>query len=414
MASAYLDFDLMLEPVEGGYRARVLSSPAGQAQEPCSPDLDLAAWWARAGRLGGTGALQLPEAELQSWGQTLFRQVFRGQVEQLFRRSLDRAAGQGQGLRLRLRLLDAPELLPVPWEILYDPQGRRFLALSGQTPLLRYLEMPEPDRALALAPPLRILALLASPTDLPPLSVEREQAVLAQALAPAVDRGLVQIRWAEQADLPTVQGWLRREPVHVLHFVGHGLFDRDQGQGFLAFQDEEGRTRPVSASQLGVLLQDRPSLRLVVLNSCDTAQATSVDPFGGIAQHLVRQGIAACAAMQASIPDRAAVTFARVFYSALAEGLALDTALVEARKAIYFAGYTAAWAVPALYTHAADGRIFARPAEPVHRADEPEPEPEGTVRIHIGDRGGSVRDSTISIGDVAGRDLRPPEEDPEA
>ncbi len=40
MASAYLDFDLLLEPVEGGYRARVLSSPAGQAQAELQAAVD--------------------------------------------------------------------------------------------------------------------------------------------------------------------------------------------------------------------------------------------------------------------------------------------------------------------------------------------------------------------------------------
>ncbi len=407
MAATYLDFDLLLEPADGGYRARVLSSPAGQAQEPCAPDLNPATWSEMGARLGGTGAREVPEAELQEQGQALFRQILRGRVEQLFRRSLDRALGQNRGLRLRLRLLDAPELITVPWEILYDPQARRFLALSEQTPLLRYLEMPEPERPLTVAPPLRVLAILANPTDLPPLSVEREQRVLTQALASAVDQGRVEIVWAERADLPTVQEHLRRQPIHAVHFIGHGLFDPDLGQGVLAFEDEEGRSRLVSAGQLGVLLQDRSTLRLVVLNSCDTARADPVDPFSGIAQHLVRQGIAACAAMQVSMPDRAAVAFARTFYPALVDGLPLDTALVEARKAIYFAGYAAAWAVPALYTHASDGRIFARPGDPARGAAEPETRAEGSaVRIHIGDRGGSVRDSRISIGDVAGRDLR--------
>jgi len=31
MSTNYLDFDLLIEPLEDGYRARVLDSPAGQA-----------------------------------------------------------------------------------------------------------------------------------------------------------------------------------------------------------------------------------------------------------------------------------------------------------------------------------------------------------------------------------------------
>jgi hypothetical protein len=33
MSTNYLDFDLLIEPLGDGYRARVLDSPAGQADE---------------------------------------------------------------------------------------------------------------------------------------------------------------------------------------------------------------------------------------------------------------------------------------------------------------------------------------------------------------------------------------------
>ncbi len=409
----YLDFDLLIEPGDPGYQIRVLHSPAGQIRETASASLGDPAWPRLAQRLAHTHDRGLQEAELADRGRDLFALAFPGQVTQLYYRSLDRARDRDAGLRIRLRLADAPELLAVPWEILYDPQRGRFLALSDDTPLVRYLELPIPETPLAVSPPLRVLAVAANPTDLPPLDVEREKALLAQALDHPAARDRVQVTWASAANLMALQDHLRREPVHIFHFIGHGLFDPDRRQGMLAFQAEDGRAQLVTADQLAVLLHDRPHLRLVVLNSCDTGRTDLQDPFSGLAQHLVAQGIPGCVAMQVTMPDRAAIAFSRTLYAALADGTSLDTALVEARKAVYFAGYPTAWAIPVLYTHAPDGRIFApRTATESVAPEEGHP---GGVHIDIASGGGTISGSTISIGDVAGRDIiRGPADDESA
>ena len=54
-----------------------------------------------------------------------------------------RNRSQGIRLRLRLHLSEVPELLNLPWEYLYDPSANNFLALSVDTPLVRYLDLPE-------------------------------------------------------------------------------------------------------------------------------------------------------------------------------------------------------------------------------------------------------------------------------
>ncbi len=67
--------------------------------------------------------------------------------------------------RLRLRLAEVPELAGVPWEYIYNPALNRFLALSTETPLVRYLDLPERIRPVKVVQPLRVLVMVAGPSD---------------------------------------------------------------------------------------------------------------------------------------------------------------------------------------------------------------------------------------------------------
>jgi uncharacterized RDD family membrane protein YckC len=107
------------------------------------------------------------------------------------------------------------------------------------------------------------------------------------------------------------------------------------------------------------MLRGHRSLRLVVLNACEGARSAVDDPFGGVAQALVRQGIPAVIAMQFEISDPAAVVFSQSFYQALADLLPADEAMVEARRAIFAASNEVEWATPVIYLRAPDGQIFA-------------------------------------------------------
>ena len=92
----------------------------------------------------------------------LFRAVFQGELLKAFQGCLAKAQG-GPGLRIRLRLNDVPHLADLPWEYLYDAEGRGFLALSGRTPVVRYLELSEALGTLLVEPPLRVLAVISTP-----------------------------------------------------------------------------------------------------------------------------------------------------------------------------------------------------------------------------------------------------------
>jgi carbon-monoxide dehydrogenase large subunit len=362
---AYLNFDVLIDRAgEGIYRARVLDAPAGQTlpvlfTQPFA-ELELENFLLRIGRpRRNLRRIDVPQMEtIKTFGGRLFDTVFRDELRVSLLSSYNRADSQDAGLRIRLRLSDCPELAELPWEYLYDRVRNRFFCLSDHTPLVRFLELPDPVRVLLISPPLRVLVMIASPSDFPQLDVEQEWAKLNTALGELVQAGRVTVERLEPATLRALQKRLRRADYHVFHFIGHGGFDSQAQDGVLVLEDQLGRGRLVSGQELGALLHDHRSLRLAVLNACEGARSDKTDPFAGTAQSLVQQGIPAVVAMQFEITDEAAITFANVLYEAIADGYPLDAAIAEARKAIYAEGNYVEWGTPVLYLRAPDGRIF--------------------------------------------------------
>ncbi|HEU4326895.1 MAG TPA: CHAT domain-containing protein [Roseiflexaceae bacterium] len=358
----YLDVDLEIERVGEQYQAE-LDSPCGQAHAVFAPPfsaLEIENIILRLGQVRrGVRRIDTPEVEAaKTFGSRLFGAVFTQSVRDCLIKSLDQANSQGLGLRIRLRLNKAPDLAGLPWEYLYYPDLNRFFALSTKTPVVRYLELPERIRPLRIEPPLRVLAVVSSPSDAPPLDVEREWQNIQTALAGPVAAGTVQLERLAQPTLGALGRALRRTSFHCLHFVGHGAFDPQRQDGLLIFEGEGGDAHRVSGQDLGMLLHDFDSLRLVVLNACEGGRAASDDPFGGVAQSLVQQGCPAVIAMQFPISDGSAIRLSQSFYGALGGGTPVDTALGIARQELFAASPSLDWGTPVLYLRAPDGRVF--------------------------------------------------------
>jgi tetratricopeptide (TPR) repeat protein len=352
---AYLNFDLQIEPWQGAYRAQVVESPVDRG---CCSQFSLPSLDSQLDDGAGLNAIQ-------AFGTRLFNAVFAGEVYSYLRRSQDEAERQGAaGLRIRLLLTDVPELAGLPWEYLYDPAQAQFLSLSTKTPIVRYLDVSLRAPSLAVKPPLRVLVMISSPKDQPPLDVDQEWAKLSQALAGLQAKGRVVLELLKEPTLPALQTRLRQGEYHVFHYVGHGGFDEQAGDGMLILQDEGGLSQPVSGQVLGTLLQDESTLRLALLNACEGAHASRTDPFSGTAQSLVRRRIPAVIAMQTAISDEAAKTFAYEFYRALADDYPVDAALTEARKAIFSQGNPREWGTPVLFMRSSDGRLDEEEAQP--------------------------------------------------
>jgi CHAT domain len=375
---AYLDFDLRIEHSGDAYLSRVLDSPAGEASAtfsvPFSP-VEIENLILKVSHsIGRRDVRRIESPEVQSvmaFGARLFDAVFADDVRACLRSSITEATHQEAGLRIRLRLGDVPELIDLPWEYLYNPTLDRFLARQLETPIVRYLDLAEPIRPLAIRPPVRVLVMISSPSDYPSLDVDLEFERLRDALSGLEADGLVTLERLDEATLPALRQRLRRGQHQVFHFVGHGGFDESQDDGVVVLEDEVGRGHMLSGRSLGEMLRGFQPVRLAVLNACEGARNGTTDPFAGAAQSMVQQGIAAVIAMQFEITDTAAIVFAQEFYAAIADGYPVDAALGEARRAIFSQGNELEWATPVLYMRAADGRVFdidrslpARPEEP--------------------------------------------------
>ena len=374
----YLDFDLLLEQhADGEYQALVTGSPLGETTSEQfrlpfdAQTLEILLLKLDPGRSGTrrVGANAQQQAAMD-FGGPLFEAIFRDDLALAWSRSQDLARQQDAGLRLRLRLSGAPAIAGLPWELLYDRKTNAFLAQSERTPLVRYLDVPQVPRPMVVDGPLRVLAIISSPSDLEALDVDGEWTLLQGALAPRIEAGLVVLDRLPRPQLSELGPWLRRQQTHIIHFIGHGDFDERLREGVLYFQDKLGGRTAVTSSELGPYLRDHDPLRMVVLNACRSARTDAVDPFGGIAQGLVQQDATAVVAMQFPISDRAAVTFTSDFYGSLADGLPVDQAVTSARKAL-LAEFRDEWATPVLFMRSPDGHIFENVAA--------EPAPSGGV-----------------------------------
>ena len=245
--------------------------------------------------------------------------------------------------------------------------------------------------------------MISSPTDYVQLDVQREWATLNQALANLQETGLVTLEQLEEATLASLQRRLRLAEYNIFHFIGHGGFDQQTQEGVLILEGEKQRGRPVSGNYLGTLLHDHRPLRLALLNACEGARTSRFDPFGGVAQSLVQQGIPAVIAMQFEVTDEAAITLAHEFYAAVADGLPIDGALAEARKAIFARGNDVEWGTPVLYLRPPDGRIFS--IERTKQVSPPELRPvarAATVPQSETERSAATRPESSNVGPAAG------------
>lgn len=366
----YLDFEIEISPGTGReYPVAIVRSPAGEARETMKFPFDELALKDRLQNLqiallhsGGKrrNFLSPEELTVKDFGQALFDALLTGELRSRYDVSQREAAQKGLGLRLKLRI-QSPELAALPWEFLYDARQAEYVCLSRSTPVVRYLEVPQIIQPLSVTPPLRILGMMVSPADLPQLNIKNEKQRMEAATKDLQQNGLVELTWLEGKTWRDLQKAMRGGPWHIFHFIGHGAFDRNVGEGLIMLEDENGASHRLTATQLGRLLADHHSLRLALLNACEGARSSERDIFSSTGAILVRRGLPAVLAMQYEITDAAAVEFSRSFYEALAESMPVDAAVVEARKAISLAvNNTVEWGTPVSATPIVCGRSCLR------------------------------------------------------
>lgn len=400
----FRDFNVEILAMRGNhFDVRVASQASGELQASVSlarPIDELLAEVAGSGhrvRSAGTDRVFTPDAAPPSQdaqgadvGQALFDMLFsEPETSRALAECMTDAKASKAGVRLKLTLntrdQGVADLARLPWELLHDESKYKHFALRPDFPIVRYLEVPKPFTVERFAPPLRVLAVAANPRQ--DLALNRERENLQTALSSVAD---VELTFVDGATIQRVADAMATasaagRPVHVVHYMGHGDFQN--GRGVLLFHKEGGGEDPVEADAFATAMQAAGDVRLVFLNACNTAQSDgsgASDPFSGVASSLVFEGIPAVVAMQRPVPDAAAIVLAKHFYACVAKGVAVDAAVSEGRRQMFFANRASLdWAIPVLFMRAPNGLLFdlgspspARAAEAapaIARAADPAP-----------------------------------------
>lgn len=277
-------------------------------------------------------------ADTRTFGTRLFQALFQGAVAGIYVASQDGAASP----RIRLTV-DDPDTARIPWELLVEPASGSTLTLRGG--FVRGIASESGARSLAVQPPLRVLVADSSPKDLPRLQAQIEARDIAAALNGLTDLGRLQVEMLEHATLSSLLNALREAAIapsksfSVLHWIGHGTVEPSTGANVLLFENDEGGVDPVDGSRLADLLHGF-DIRLIFLNACHSAApspsgrtyAPTAETTRALAEVLLTSGVPAVVGMRVAVLDETARRFAQEFYKSLADGRAIDDAVLDARR----------------------------------------------------------------------------------
>jgi hypothetical protein len=175
----------------------------------------------------------------------------------------------------------------------------------------------------------------------------------------------------------------RKEPYHVVHFDGHGVYKKKKGLGALCFEKpeqnhilEQRETDIINADQLAETIRNH-RIPLFFLEACQSAQADK-DPTASVAAKLLDQGVASVIAMSHSVLVETAQRFVGAFYGAVVTGSPVGEAVVKVRVhlkndtrrgSVFGAGPLRLedWFVPVLFQEQDDVQLFKRiPSDRIH------------------------------------------------
>jgi len=119
---------------------------------------------------------------------------------------------------------------------------------------------------------------------------------------------------------------------HLVHFMGHGEFDPDDGEARLALVADDGGTDWIPDQQLAdIFSRAAVAPRAVVLHSCEGGRADFSVSFAGLAPQLARSGVQCVVAMQYAVTNETAIAFSTSLYRHLTAGEDIDVAVQESR-----------------------------------------------------------------------------------
>lgn len=349
-------------------------------------------WMIRAGLLSEDRRAFHPNLQANI-GQKLYQALFPtgSEVEKLLERAITLAEMSYSQLHIQFQFYANPvqrsRLTDYPWELVHD--GQKFLAHHRVT-FSRYIAHRSTPPKILPVDKINVLLVSSAAFDLEN-ELERLPKEEQQAIRKGIEKAqrkkhicLVKLKVATFNNLRAYLTENRGDKTpHVLHFDGHGVYGKrcrsdkcrtihkgikvnkcrrcgaslSSPQGYLMFEDDEGKPDYVSARKLGDLIQQsnfgdgtgqQQGVVLAVLSACKSGMALASDSdFNGIAQNLISRQVPAVVAMHYLVNVESATAFAEQFYRSLGQRNPLATAVSHGREAIGFESNQ--WYRPVLY-----------------------------------------------------------------
>lgn len=295
-------------------------------------------------------------------GIRLYETVFAGRLGSTFERTLSAEAANNHGLRLTLSAED-PAHLALPWEYLFDPNRKDFVALSMHSVLTRRIFN------LPLRPPLeplpdRVRLLVVTADLFGNFGVEPEVKIFRD-LADTYPQLDLQV--VENADVVTFFEALTTIKPDLLHFIGTAVETSQidaagRRQQLLIMMDRnrqpraaDGPVRPeqhLSITQLKDALSQQPQLRLVCLSACHS---------DGLAEQLMT-AVPAAIGMRNLVMEQTCWAFSRELYQRLLEHDLIEEAVTRARRNVdYELPGGRGWGIPVFYLQVPAGVVLSTP-----------------------------------------------------
>jgi len=334
------------------------------------------------------------EAKLPQWGLALYQAVFETQAAQNALRAWEHAADQAdrrfsvwvdsslpEGTSKKKQDVAqevGSDLLSLPWELLHDQRGYLF---QGKQAVRVRRRLPNRYEQGARITELPIRILLVSPRPEGDGTSYIDHRASALPLVEAVESlgDLVELTVLTPPTFPALQQVLQQaadnsKHFDVVHFDGHGVYDKQYGLGGLCFEDptdcnklEKRAVAFVDAKQMAEMMRDH-RIPLVFLEACQTAMSDK-DPTASVAAKLLNEGVTSVVAMSHSVLVETARRFVKAFYGQLASGARVGQAMLAGQQALkgdtFRAKIMAAgdlhlqdWFVPVLYQERLDPQLF--------------------------------------------------------
>jgi CheY-like chemotaxis protein len=272
-------------------------------------------------------------------GQDLYRDIFLSH-----RKAQDAYLAAGARSELLCLSFEASrEFLGIPLELLYSDDAANYLSLLN--PMSRFVNGAVPQ-SRALSPEVisqlkgRLRVLVITSDTRPPIDLIDQIGEEIESFLQTQDSVEVKLILTDKATYTTVRHELRQCPYHIVHYVGHGLFEENSPEQSSLFfwegPNRSGNVLPLTGAELSLLLQNS-EVRLFYLSCCEGTRAGTAidlldDDYLGVADGIIQAGVPSALGFRWPVSVGGARKLALDFYESFLKYGSPERAVLDARR----------------------------------------------------------------------------------